>query len=344
MKIAELKDCLANYPEEQLRLVITEIYKAIPKAVKEAKEIDSIIKNPGRGGETRNRGARQEQLPDIGLLKNETETFIECAKNQYYLVPNQIVSKKERPKWRFTVKRLYKELLLAAQNERDIALASKLLEKLYELLCHACGYTVFNSYDCFESAGIEQKDFFDRVLFLKYQVESQRAFIKNAQMLMIDNFLNRYTLHSDLIEVILSFLKTSDLLEMAIEENKALLLLEKERSVPTSRDSFRDYHKSERINNLTEFGVFCYGKLHEIENAIAHYQQNYIERNQEVRLYLLLRYLFSLKQVELFLREYESAVKNGVKPRSELVKMANFAKSSGRLPDHFGWIGPGGGS
>ena len=46
MKIAEVRKLLEKYSKKQLQFIIAEMYKSIPKAVKEAKAIDSIVKNP----------------------------------------------------------------------------------------------------------------------------------------------------------------------------------------------------------------------------------------------------------------------------------------------------------
>ena len=338
MKIAELKNHLANHSEEQLRLAITEIYKAIPKAIKESKDIDSIIVNPDKFIEGKKKSIKRSQIPDIELLKIDVDTFIEFAMNQFYYVPNQFVSKKERPKWRFAVKRFYKELFLSSQNETDLVPATELLEKLYNLMCYSCRYVIFSSYDSFESIGIEQKDFFSRVLFLKYQFEPKRTFIRNALNLMNNNSLNRYTLYSTLIEVILSFLKSTDMLEMAIEENSKLLQIEKEKQIFKSNDNYSKYDKEQKINNLAEFGFFCYVKLFEMDKAVEFFKQNCVESSDEIALYVLLNLLFSLNQKDIFLREYENAIKDGVKPRGELAKMYKFTKESGKLPKYFGWF------
>ena len=336
MKIAELKSHLENQSEEQLKLLVTEIYKAIPKAIRESKEIDAIIKNPDKYVESRKKSAKSEQIPDIDLLRFDTETFLEYAQNQYYFAPNRFVSKKERPKWRFIVKRLYKELILCSQDESNLQIAEGLLEKLYNLMCYSCSYVIFNSYDSFESVGIEQKDFFNGVLLLKYQVEPKREFIKDALKLMIYNSLNRYTLHSTLIEVILSYLKTTDLLEMAIEENDKLMQIEKGKPVSKARQDYSQYDKEENLNNLAEFGFYCYVKLYEMDKAIEYFKRNYFETDREIKLYVLLRLLFSVNQRDLYIREYESAIKNGIKPRDRLVKMYEFTKESDHLPEYFG--------
>ena len=46
---------------------------------------------------------------------------------QYYLIPNKIISKSERPKWRFLVKNLYKEIVEASKDDANKAKSADLL-------------------------------------------------------------------------------------------------------------------------------------------------------------------------------------------------------------------------
>ncbi|MHB1043425.1 MAG: hypothetical protein ACYC0Q_11390 [Eubacteriales bacterium] len=102
-------------------------------------------------------------------LKGETELFIEHAKQQYYFAPSRIIPKKDRPKWQFIVKRLYKDLLALTGDSKNLPQISELLEKLYCLLCEASGVYLFSSDDPFSSAGIEQSEFYRQIIAAKRQ-------------------------------------------------------------------------------------------------------------------------------------------------------------------------------
>jgi hypothetical protein len=86
MKVAELRALLEKYSDQQLRVIIAEMYKAIPKAVKEDKEIDSILTNPRDLLERKPRQKKKELLPGISELEDETTRFIEYAYKQYYFL------------------------------------------------------------------------------------------------------------------------------------------------------------------------------------------------------------------------------------------------------------------
>ena len=126
MKISEVRSVVEKYSAEQLRLIIAELYKAIPKAIKEENDIDGMLKNPEKLTQPRPK-TRQKEVPDIELLKSETECFVDYAYKQYYLAPNRFVSKQNRPKWRFVVKRLYKDLLATSADENNVPEAASVV-------------------------------------------------------------------------------------------------------------------------------------------------------------------------------------------------------------------------
>jgi len=180
MKIAEVKNILSKYSEKQLILIIGEMYKAIPKKIKEDKDIDIIIQNLESFTKAGKCKRKVTKLPDIDELEYQVNEFVDYAYNQYYFAPNSYVHKKDRPKWRFKVKKFYKDLALAASEKDNVKIVAELLEKLYVLLCYACDYILFSGDDPFWSIGINQEDFLKSVLSFKIKNESSNDFIKNS--------------------------------------------------------------------------------------------------------------------------------------------------------------------
>jgi len=323
LKINELRQLIEKYPAEELRLIIPELYKAVPKAKIQERNIDDFIKNPRL---TRNRSkSTNKEIRDINLIKNEVEQFLEYAYNQYYFAPNRFVHKKDRPKWRFIVKRFYKELSQASGNdEQYLPIASELLEKIYVMLCYSCSYIIFNSFDSFESIRITQEDFYRQVLSLKFQIESKKQFIKNAVELIINNSVNRYTLYSDLMNVFLEFLKTPDLKEMAIETCK---IMEDEIKRDLKNNDY-DYDTTNKYNCLVEIVFRIYVQLQEVETAIDHFKEKYIERNREIKFYILSHLLLEFELENYFIKEYEIFIKKGIEPRDRLKELYHKLKKS----------------
>jgi hypothetical protein len=338
MKVAELRALLEKYSDQQLRVIIAEMYKAIPKAVKEDKEIDSILTNPRDLLERKPPEKKKEPLPDMDELEYETSQFIEYAYQQYYFAPNSYVPKKQRPQWRFVARRLYKSLVAAAAaNAEDLPLASELLTKLYVMLCYSCEYVLFSAYDSFESVGIEQATFFRSVLDLKYRHESPDEFVNNSIILIVDHSLNRYTLYSTLMEIAIHYISDLNFIEMALTTCDRIIA-ETRKEPETKKKGWtdtNDYRKNRKLNNLVEMKFLCYAELQEFEEGIEYFEKNYLEQNLEVKLYILLHLLFLFQQKELFIQIYQKALKQQVKPRERLVKFYETLQSTGEFPEYF---------
>jgi hypothetical protein len=59
-----------------------------------------------------------------------------------------------------------------------------------------------------------------------------------------------------------------------------------------------------------------------------------VEDSEEVKLYVLLSLLFSYQVKDYWLREYEDAVKRGVKVREQLQKMHRRITEKGEFPEY----------
>ena len=105
MLISELKEEIKKYNQKDLESIIVELYKRIPKNKKEDYNIDDFIKNVDN-----KQKINSKKEFNFEELEKEIKYFLSCVDNEYYVVPNKIVSKKERSSWRFKVKRYYKEL------------------------------------------------------------------------------------------------------------------------------------------------------------------------------------------------------------------------------------------
>ena len=115
MKLPEFRKQIETYSIEEPRYLTAELYKAIPKKIKEEKDIDPLVlsvpehfKENGTGKASS--PPKVKKAPDLGALESEIELFLENAYAQNYFAPNRFVPKHERPKWRFKVKNYIKTL------------------------------------------------------------------------------------------------------------------------------------------------------------------------------------------------------------------------------------------
>jgi hypothetical protein len=327
MKISELRVLLDQTSAEDMKRIIVELYRALPKRTRENLAIDELLKNPNVSRAGAKQARELAHSVDIDDLEAELEQFLSDAYGQNYFAPNRFVPKSQRPKWRFKAKRFFKEINAAVVRTANIERASDLLEKLYQMLCYACHYVLFSAYDPFESVGIAQTEFLDAVLGLKAEHLELGNFIDHGLHLVRDSRLNRYTLGSDLAKVLIDRLRRPESLELAIERAAQL------RSEPDpAPDPKREYYFSDGLNRLAEFGFLAYVKLSDYDKAVDFFKTHYVDRGTEVSLFVLLRWLDSLEREDLWRREYETAVKAGIKPRDSLSDAYCHLKSHGELP------------
>jgi hypothetical protein len=320
MKVAELKKTIRGYRTEQLRRLLVEMYKAMPKRVKEDHGIDDMICSPA----SKRNNRKSEVVPDIKALASETERFVSNAYNDHYYIPNRVVPKRERSQWRFTVLRLFKHINYAATRGANVAKAAELLEKLYVMLCYSCRYTLFSAYDSFQSVGVEQRDFFRLVLRHKRCHENPRDFVRNSIELALEHELNRYTLYDDLLEAIVAFLDTSDLKQIAIATcdemwSRASIVSASARSASKSyEDHSTEYQRREFLQNLARLGFLCHMALCEYDEAVDYFHKHYVGEEPEIALYVLLNMIDGHQQWDLWTKTYQQALRCGIRPRPEL--------------------------
>lgn len=222
MLVSELRESLKKYSQEELMLLITEMYKAMPKKLREEKDIDPMIQDIGAYMRVGKALKKKENIVGINDLKPEIEQFINYAYNQYYFAPNSFVHKNERPKWRFKVKAYIKDLQSISSEGDEGNTAADLLKRLYEMLSYACGFYIFNTDDPFRSVGIGQVDLLHTIISRMFAQSINKGSVRSAIELVINNGLDRETLYSDLIMELIENLKSADAKEIAIEQCKVL--------------------------------------------------------------------------------------------------------------------------
>lgn len=318
MRVAEVNASLDKYSEKELKKLVKEIYKKIPKKVKEEKEIDSLITD--MTGFLKQKKNKQEAPVDFAALKQEIETFTEYAYHQYYLAPNSYVSKKERPKWRFKVKKYVKQLQTFPTTSVEGEEATELLIKLYEVLAYGCAYYIFSSEDPYRSIGVEQMAFYELIVKRLFFQDISESTVKKAIKLAIDNENDRETLHDDLWAVLIQNLKTADMKEMAIRESKGMLKENRQKEVKNTRFFDSSAYRKLKVNNILTKLVFrLYVSLNEVEMAIQFFNKYIQEDDREIELYILLKLLAQYDLTREWVTEFEKALKKGVTPRRSLL-------------------------
>jgi len=82
MKVSELRNKLKNRKKDELQLLIVEMYKAVPKAVREAKGIDQLIDDPSAFKKKKSNTTHTSEQLDFSVVETEVQLFIKNAYDQ----------------------------------------------------------------------------------------------------------------------------------------------------------------------------------------------------------------------------------------------------------------------
>lgn len=334
MRVTELRELLEKYSKDDLSKMMIELYKAIPKKVRDEKEIDGMLQDFQQYKEAEKIKKEKEKHVDLNDLEREITQFIQNAYKQNYIAPNRYVSKKERPKWRFKVKSYIKQLQQVPVEGNEGKRATDLLDALYEMLCYGCGYYIFNTDNPFRSIGMEQVELVDILLKRKFSMGINKETISSALKQIINYHLDMDTLRSSLFNVFIANLRTVDAKEIAIEQCHHFLMGLKQRTItPEETWVWKDdeYSRERNINELIETVFKLKMELCEYESAIRYFKSNIQEESKEDALFSLLNKLKTYNQKDYWLREYEEAIKKGIRPREELQFTYQYLKENGEF-------------
>ena len=314
MLVKDLRKTLEKYDKKEMTDIVVELYKRLPKKVKEDYDIDKFIED------SNNKTKKEEKKVSFDDLCSEMRYFLDCAKAGFYSSPNKVVPKKERSNWRFKAKRYYKELIKTIPTTDIGVKSTKLLIELYELVSRGTNTLVFTNWDTFRALGVSQTEYFDMLL---KRVLSTGESINNIKVCidLLDNCKDPDVLDEFLINIFIDNLRTeeSKLTAINLLDEKVVEVKEKIRSLGKKYNHYDMYYLEEDNNLYVETVTRLYFSSFEVDEGIKYYQKNYIHYNSEVKEYILLEILRELELYEDWIAEYERASKK-IKLREELTK------------------------
>ena len=293
MKVSELREIIKKYNEEDKEKIIVELYKRIPKRTKEDYNIDNYIMNLNVKVE------KSDKEFTIERLEKEVNYFVECAYSDLYVSPNKIISKSERSKWRFKVKNFYKKLNSFLPTTEDGKKATDLLKDLFIILSFGTHYLTFSSWNTFGAIQISQSEFLMNIVQRKLAngiTDDNLSYC--IELLNVKYDPQEY--HKSILTSFESCLKTADARYMAIELLKKQVLLWKEKY--RQKDS---YENKTYVNYFVECIIDIYIELCEVKNGISYFHKQYINRDKEIKEYILLEKLEEYGLYKEWILEYE---------------------------------------
>ncbi len=323
MKIKDFRDKMGKADRADLEKIAAELYKAIPKTKKE-KDIDSLIDDILQHKDSiQKKGKRVSPTVDFPSLKQDIETFLENVDNDYYLIPNRVVPKNKRSKWRFEVMSFVKQIESVPMDSEYWDDSARLLRLLYRKLSYGCGYYIFRSDDPFNSIGIRQPDFYAKLLnryFANgYSDERISDMIEDATTVYID----RQSLHIELEMAFAASLPTADIREKAVEIAKGHIDKYESKLKTIGKYSENSYDVKSNIREMCETILILKLLLYEPQEGIDYYHLHDKEYNNEITLY---RILDTIKVVrgygEEWISAYEDGIRRKIEPRDSLKQAA----------------------
>ena len=305
MKVSELRKIIKEYNEEDKEKIIVELYKRIPKRTKEDYNIDNYIMNLNVKVE------KSDKEFTIERLEKEVNYFVECANSGLYTSPNKIISKSERSKWRFKVKNFYKKLNSFLPTTEDGKKATDLLKDLFIILSFGTHYLTFSSWNTFGAIQISQSEFLMNIV----QRKLANGITDDNLSYCIELLNVKYDPQEYYKSILISFescLKTADARYMAIKLLKKQVLLWKEKY--REKDS---YENKIYANYFVECIVDIYIELCEVKNGISYFHEQYINKDKEIKEYILLEKLEEYGLYKEWILEYEKHLEK-IDYRSEL--------------------------
>ena len=293
MKINELREIIKKYNEKDREKLIVELYKRIPKSIKEDYNIDEYIINL-------NTKIEKENIEiTIEKLEKEVNYFIECAYDDLYARPNKIISKNDRSKWRFKVKTFYKQLNSFLPTNEDGKKATDLLKGLFKILSFGTHYLTFSNWNTFRAIQISQSEFLKNIVERKLSNGVTRENLEYCiDLLNVQYDPQEY--HSSVLYSFESCLKTPDARYMAIELLKEQVIIWKEKY---KKDD--SYENQEYTNYFVECVVDIYFELCEVKDGITYFHKQYLEKYKEIKEYILLQKMEEFNLYKEWVLEYE---------------------------------------
>lgn len=317
MKITELRKMLESSDTATLKKTVVEVYKLLPanKKLDADDVITGIIGGDGK------KAVKAEEKVDYRKLFNEVNRFLGNAYNQCYFVPNRVVQKKDRPKWRFLVKRYVKDLEKVPTDSDFYNESVELLIKLYEMMCYACRYYLFSSTDSFQSVGISQSSFYDLIAKKTFA----KAFVSEEDIATLiicatTGGLSTWSLHINQVSILLSYLNTEKYLRMAMNKAKEFVETNSDELTKLDRYSYSSYYMEDAINQLCNLILMAEIELDEFDDGVKYYLDNAKENDNEIILYCALDTIkVFTDDDDLWVKCYEYGIKyKKIEPRDEL--------------------------
>lgn len=295
MKVSELREILKKYNKEEIEKIVVQLYKKVPKKIKEENDIDGFITNLDLNAKVK----KEVEVVKMEDLEKEVNYFLQCANNNLYCEPNKIIPKGERSKWRFKVKAFYKKLNSFDPLTEDGIKATELLRDLYKILSYGSTYLTFSNWNTFGAIQVPQGTFLNNIVHRKLLTgitEENIAFC--VKMLTYE--YDPQCWHEEVLAGFRGCLESKEAKELALE-----LIEEQIQNLKEKIYGSNKYRQTEIINYSVKCAVQIYFDQEQIDEGISFFKKYYLESSEEIKEYILLEIIYKYEFYEAWIKEYE---------------------------------------
>ena len=175
MYLKDLRAILNECSQAELKQIIVELYKSVPKAIIEERELDDFIcatnkPSPHKNIQRQSNKFRSDikklmkQIDYFSPLRDQTSAFINNAKGGLYLEPNDKLPEAARLNWPKTVKSYINELINYPADSPQADTVTDLLGHLFILLNESYYFMMFEQEDCYAEVGQDPLGFYQIIV------------------------------------------------------------------------------------------------------------------------------------------------------------------------------------
>lgn len=241
-----------------------------------------------------------------------------------YCSSNNVISKQERQKWRFKVKKYYKELKSTDPISDDGKISTELLIELFKRLSYGTYILKFSNWQTFKAIGVPQTEFYftiiTRILLNTHNYEN---IYKCVNLLSVDKDMD--IPHISLYDKFINMINTDDDINLSIKANYEEIV-KLHSKLKSCQNITTKYYIKENIN-YDAYTIFkLYLKQNQTDKAIIEFNKIYIEQDKEIKAYVLLNLLKDNKLYKEYVREYEKNIKK-IDYRKSLIEDYSLIKN-----------------
>lgn len=308
MTIAEIKKVVKSKKKSELEELVLTLYKLIPKKIILDEGIDKIflLKKADEPINYDSKIAKEQ------VLIKEISTFLNHFLAGHYGMPNRIISKAKRSKWRFEVMKFYKDIIgifPSAILKKEIA---DLFGQLYDAMGEGCKHYLVQTDDSFAAIRKNQATFFHQVIQYKKEVYSGDVLFKQVWAHIIDVGMAEETSNEELYETLAVSFPSPLAIEELIEVGKRYFNQAVDTYIETKKKD--KYASTYNLHNMMEGLSILMLKIHDFEGVKVLYERNLI--------------LFKDKE-GMYFHLIKTLIYNSDQPGKELLNILNNAENNG---------------